>query len=262
MRVARLTAVLGGLLLSSLAGSAAAQVDTTEQLLACMRGNIPPTVRIQEVEIVSVDRAGGERRMAGRLYGQREDDKVRVMLRIEAPQDLSGASYLIREGDNRDDMYLYLPAINRVRRITGGSGDGQLFGTDLSYNDVKQIQNAFSATQVRPEGNRTIAGREAVAISFSPAPEQESRYDRITTVIDKLSCVALDTEFSEGGEVRKRIKVAPEMLRQAGDYWYAEEAVVNSLEDGTHTRLKVTGVESGEPVAGRYFNPRSFYIGG
>ena len=195
MRVARLTAVLGGLLLSSLAGSAAAQVDTTEQLLACMRGNIPPTVRIQEVEIVSVDRAGGERRMAGRLYGQREDDKVRVMLRIEAPQDLSGASYLIREGDNRDDMYLYLPAINRVRRITGGSGDGQLFGTDLSYNDVKQIQNAFSATQVRPEGNRTIAGREAVASALRMAGVSPA-------TIGYVECHATGTLVGDGIEVR------------------------------------------------------------
>mgnify|MGYP000008710594 CR=1 FL=1 len=261
----RLTACVAVALLwpgAALAESASPAPKSADELLACMRANIPPTVRIQEVELVTVDRGGGERTMRGRLYGAREDGLVRVMLRIDAPADLAGAAYLIREEAKSDQMYLYLPAINRVRRITGGSGDNQLFGTDLSYNDIKQVQNAFSAVQVKDEGNEQLAGATVRVISFAPAPESESRYDRIVASVDPQRCMALRVAFYEGGKLRKQLDVESKDLKQSGSYWYAERSVMRDLVDQTQTRLRVDGVRSGDDVSGRYFNPRSFYLGG
>lgn len=252
----------GALLWPGLVLSQNPEAQPAEALLDCMRANIPPTVRIQEVELTTVDRAGGERTMRGRLYGKREDGLVRVMLRIDAPSDLAGAAYLIREEAESDHMYLYLPAINRVRRITGGSGDNQLFGTDLSYNDIKQIQNAFSAVQVQDQGTATVAGQETRVISFAPAPESESRYERIVASVDPQRCIALKVEFHEGGKVRKRMEVPPEAIQKSGDYWYAQQSTVKDVVDLTETRMRVDGVRSGEDVSGRYFNPRTFHIGG
>ena len=37
---------------------------------------------------------------------------------------------------------------------------------------------------------------------------------------------------------------------------------MRDLVDQTQTRLRVDGVRSGDDVSGRYFNPRSFYLGG
>src|ERR1051326_4161390 len=118
----------------------AAADPALDKILDCMRANIPPTVRIQTVEVTAFDRTGGQRSMRGRLFGMREDNRVRIMLRIEAPVDLAGASYLVREAAPADEMYLYLPSVNRVRRITGAALDGQLWGTDLSYNDFKRSE--------------------------------------------------------------------------------------------------------------------------
>ena len=52
-----------------------------------------------------------------------------------------------------------------VRRITGGQLDGQLWGTDLSYNDLKQLQNAFSGSQVtlEPLDGATVAVTSGLA---------------------------------------------------------------------------------------------------
>src|SRR5687767_12494988 len=82
-----------------------------DKIQNCMRANIPETVRIQTIEVTAIDRTGGERLLKGRLYGTREKQLVRVMMRVESPQDLAGAAYLVREAQKSDEMYIYLPAI-------------------------------------------------------------------------------------------------------------------------------------------------------
>src|SRR5919109_475270 len=106
---------------------ALAAEPTPGDITSCMRANIPQTVRIQQVEITSWDRDQGERRLKGKLFGTREKERARVMMRIEAPSDLAGAAFLVRETEKSDETFLYLPAVQKVRRITGGQMDGQLW---------------------------------------------------------------------------------------------------------------------------------------
>jgi hypothetical protein len=240
----------------------AAPDPALEEVTRCMRANIPETVRIQEIEITAWDRVGGERKLKGRLFGTREKNRARVMMRIEGPPDLAGASYLVREADDADEMYLYLPAVQRVRRITGGQMDGQLWGTDLSYNDLKQLQNAFAGSEVKLEAPpEPYEGRPVHALSFTPRPEDGSRYTNVRTLVDRKTCVALKVEFGEPSGVRKVLTVAPADLQQSKQYWYAARAEVRDLKNGTRTRIVVTGVKSGDKLAGRYFSPQSFYLG-
>lgn len=242
--------------------AAAAADPTLDKTLACMRANIPPTVRIQTIEVTAWDRGGGERALKGKLYGTREKDRVRVMMRIEAPNDLAGASYLVREGTKADEMHLYLPAVKKVRRITGASLDGQLWGTDLSYNDVKQIQNAFTGANVVREPQGAVYEQRPVhVLSFTPRKEDGSRYKTIRTQVDQQTCVALMVEFLDATGVRKTLAVRPPDLKQSGSHWYASETLIQDVKNGTRTRIKVTGVTAGDKLASRYFHPQTFYLG-
>ena len=242
--------------------ASAAADPVLDQTLECMRANIPATVRIQAVEVTAWDRGGGERTLKGKLFASREKERARVMMRIEAPQDLSGASYLVREGESSDEMYLYLPAVRKTRRITGQSLDGQLWGTDLSYNDVKQMQSAFGGSDVvREPAAGTYEGRPVHVLAFTPRKEDASRYKSIRTHVDQQTCVALMVEFIDPSGVRKTLSVKPGDLRQSGKHWYAADAMIRDIKNGTRTRLKVTGVTSGDKLANRYFHPQTFYLG-
>lgn len=242
--------------------AALAAEPSLDGITACMRANIPQTVRIQQVEITSWDRGGGERRMKGKLFGTREKDRARVMMRIEAPSDLSGAAFLVRETEKSDETFLYLPAVQKVRRIMGGQMDGQLWGTDVSYNDLKQLQNAFAGSEVRLEAAPApYEGRPVHQLAFTPRPEDGSRYTSVRTLVDRKTCVALKVDFVEPAGVRKVLTVAPADLKQSNDHWYAAKAEINDLKNGTRTRVVVTGVSSGDKLAGRYFSPQSFYLG-
>lgn len=240
---------------------AAAGDPALDQTLDCMRKNLPETVRIQTVEVTAWDRGGGQRTLKGKLYGSKEKERARVNLRIEAPSDLSGASYLMKEGEKSDEMYLYLPSVKKVRRITGQSLDGQLWGTDLSYNDVKQIQNAFSGSDAKLEADGLVEQRPVKVLSFAPRAGDASRYKSVRTHVDQKTCVALLVEFMEATGVRKTLAVKPADLKQAEGKWYASNVEIKDLKNGTRTRLAVTGVTTGDKLASRYFHPNTFYLG-
>lgn len=241
------------------AGTASANDAATDKVLECMRGNIPKIMRIQEFELNAVDPAGGARLLRGRLFAVRENDLMRAMVKIKAPADLNNAAYLVREGKERDDMFIYLPALNRVRRIMGGSADSPLFGTDLSYSDIKQVQNAFSGGAVTLEKPGAIETRPVYVLTMTPSAAAQSNYSMIRGWVDQKTCVALKVEFYEGATVRKRLTSSPKALKQAGDSWYTSEALMEDLRTKSHTTLKVTGLSKVDKLSDRYFNTTTFY---
>jgi len=251
------------LLLLSVSTAASARADAAvDKLLQCMRANVPPTLRIQDIELQATDRAGGARKLKGKLYAMRDKGLLRATVRIDLPSDLAGASYLMRETEaHNNEMYMFLPALNRVRRIAGASADGSFLGTDFSYNDVKEIENAFGDDDATLEKPEQIEQRPVDVLSFKPKPDQSSRYSLLRAWIDRKTCVALKVDFFEGETLRKELSAPVAALQQSGTYWYLSEALMRDLKDQTSTALRVVGVSSGAGLAGRYFDPFSFYLG-
>jgi outer membrane lipoprotein-sorting protein len=71
----------------------------------------------------------------------------RMLVRFLAPADVAGTG-LLSVGD---DMWLYLPALGRVRRIAGHAKKGSFMGTDLSYEDMEEFGKTGFAAAYSPE---------------------------------------------------------------------------------------------------------------
>lgn len=156
-------------------------------------------------------------------------------------------------------MFIYLPALNRVRRIMGGSADSPLFGTDLSYSDIKQVQNAFSGGPVKLEKPDVIDAHPVYVLAMTPGAGAQSNYSLIRGWVDQKTCVALKVEFYEGANVRKRLSAPAKTLKQSGNNWYVSEMLMEDLHSKTHTTLKITGLTNIDKLSERYFNATSFY---
>ena len=106
-----------------------AWADDAQKVLECMRGNVPSSLRVQDIELTSTDRSEGSRSLRGKLFAVRETQKdlshVRVMLQVNAPENLAGSAFLLREATkvSEQGMYLYLPSVRRVRRRSHDTRD-------------------------------------------------------------------------------------------------------------------------------------------
>ena len=236
------------------------------KVLACMRANVPMSPRVQDVEFVTSDQAGTSGVLKGRLYVSSEKSSsgarhTRSMLHVNAPPSLAGAAYLIREkdGDQRDGMYVYLPSVKRVRRVTGSIADGGLMGTSFSYADFKQLQNSFGDVRVEREGTGEIDKRAMHVVTFTSRHPDDGGYSLVRAWIDFQTCTPLKAEFYEGKSIRKRMTSPVASLKQSGTHWYASIVEMTDLKDSKRSTLRVLDVTQEKEVPGSYFDPKTFY---
>ena len=259
------------LTLLAAAPAQAAQADpAADKVLSCMRANMPNTLRVRDIELVTTEKDGAARILRGRLFAMREkrnkgEGPLRVNLRIDYPENLAGASYLVRETDDylNEGMYVYLPSVKRVRRVTGTFADGALMGTNFSYDDFKQIESVFADASVTVETSGEVDRRPAHVLRVKPRPATDaapgSRYTSVRAWVDKEACIPMKVEFFEGEKVRKQLSAPPGSLRQADKYWYLPTVEMLDTRSGSKTILRILGVSSSDKVAAGYFDPQLFY---
>jgi outer membrane lipoprotein-sorting protein len=222
-----------------------------------MRRNLPERTSVQTIELTSRDRAGGSRTLKARLHWKRfEGGHPRVRIRVDSPPDLRGASYLVIEKETADEMFMYLPAVQKVRRITGGMLSDQLWGTDFSYEDIKQLQGMVVDGKSERLPDAAIGSRRVYVLSVTPQLDGESSYQRIVTSVDHDTCLALKTEFYEHGEEPRKVLLAdPERITRQGRLWMAREFEMSDVRDETRSWLRILEVENDTDVSDRVFGP-------
>lgn len=238
-------------------------------VLSCMQANVPPAVRVQDITLTATDRDGGTRSIEGRLAVTSTKDSdgqtlIRSVLKISSPDSFAGAAYLIRETADQTDpgMYVYLPSVRRVRRVTGSFADGALLGTDFSYQDFKQLQYAFSGSNISLEGEDRIEGHRVLQLALTPKVAKDSRYSAVKMWIDAQTCVPLKAQFLTGDKLVKELTVPATGLRQSGKSWYASELRMKDLVAGTQSVLTVAELRAQTQISPDVFNVERFYLPG
>ena len=247
-----------------------AHADDAQKVLDCMRSNLPSSLRVQNVELTTTGQSAGTRVLRGKLYGLRENNKgggashVRAMLRVQDPANLAGSAFLLREAAKLSDqgMYVYLPSVRRVRRITGEFADGALLGSAFSYQDFKQLQNAFDGLSTTQEAPQVLEQRPVYVLSSTPVAGASSAYGRIRSWVDQQTCMPLKVEFYQNKSLRKQLTIPAAALKQSNNYWYASEVSIHDFKDGSSSQLRVLGVDGGGKLSKNYFDPGLFYLGG
>lgn len=241
--------------------------DPAQKVVECMRANVPRQLAIKSLELTSYDRTGGTRTLKGHMYmtketGARPGGLISASLYIDLPNELKGAAYLVKETDDylRDGMFVYLPAVKRVRRVTGTFADGALMGTNFSYFDFKQLQNAFSDLTAKYEGKAEVNKRPAHVLAFTVLEGTETRYTGGRLWVDEEACLVVKGEFNEGSKVVKTFTSSEGALRKADATWYLAEVEMNEPGAGTRTIARVAKLDTKAELAKRYFDPNAFHL--
>ncbi len=240
------------LLVLSPLGTASADGDS---LLDCAKGNAPSKSSRQNVEFNSVGRMGEGRTITGTVSWARVDEKSRVLLRIHEPADLQGAGLQLIEKSDTTDMFIYLPDLKKVKRVTSRMLSGSLFGSDFTYEDFMQFQG------ISVEGRReelppsTLDGVAVRVLEQVPSEAAGSAYTRIVSYWDSETCVPLKSEmFESGDKLRKVLTVNRETLFRADAAVMPQEVNMKDLRDGTSTQLKFADIEVNVKIPRKFFS--------
>lgn len=235
-----------------------------QKIMECMRANVPSQLTIGALELTVYDRTEGSRTLKGRLYTRKEKSGLmHASLHIDAPVEFKGAAYLMQETDDylRDGMFVYLPGVKRVRRITGTFADASLMGTNFSYFDFKQMENAFGDLKPIAEVPQPVNGRATQVLRFEALPGAETQYTTVRAWIDQEACVAVRGEFFEGTRLVKQLNSPSGSLRKVGSTWYVNEIEMRDPGAGTRTVLHMGKLDPEKAAPNAYFDPNAFFLG-
>lgn len=157
--------------------------------------------RIREVEYFSKD------------FGK---DKKSVMV-FKKPADVSGTAFLSWEYDDparEDDKWLYMPAMKKVRRISGASKNEYFMGSDFTYDDMGD-RNVEEDTHTLL-GEEIVDGHDCWKIESIPVNPEEM-YTRRLLWVCKAADMVIKAEYYDKDGLLKIYKVL-DFRRQDG-FW-------------------------------------------
>jgi outer membrane lipoprotein-sorting protein len=133
-------------------------------------------------------------------------DSMRLVTFL-VPADVKGTKTLmIENSDKDDDIWIYLPALKKVRRLVSSNKKDSFAGTDFSYGDV--IGHKVADWSHKLLSDETIDGKTCYVIESKPksrSVQEASGYSRRKSWIDKESFVLLKGEaYDNGGKLLKR----------------------------------------------------------
>lgn len=255
-----------GFLATPFTSIGAQPVSDAASVMACMRDNLPRRLEVEEFVVLSSSQDGARETLGGEIFFTRERmngdiGRARAMMRITQPAALRNSAYLILETDDylRDGMFVYLPAVARVRRVSGEIADGRLFGTDITYYDFKQIRSAFGDMNAEYVGMSSTQGRPVHTLKLSPDEQVNAGYDHLIAQVDSHTCLPLSLSFYQQGQLIKEASVPANTIVADGDRWYPTEFTLRDLINGSQSTLRTIGFRSSEQLPERLFHPASFY---
>ena len=244
-------------------GAESGQTEADAQsVMDCMRANIPERLRLRELELRNQDAEGVSSRVyRARVYLQREDGRSQMTSYIDAPSDMRGTAYLWRELESRDETFVFIPELNRVRRVVGSGADAGVFDSEFSMRDLQQAQGAFSSGEQELLGEDVVTGRPVWRMRFVPGSKEPTPYLHVNAAIDRETCVTLQAEFVDGKGVAKRYRAAPDSLQTVDGMHFASRIRMDNLRNARSSVAVLRSLELPETLPRRVFMPSAFYHG-
>jgi hypothetical protein len=163
-------------------------------------------------------------------------DRPWSLLRITAPPEVAGIGLLtLNHADAEPDQWLYLPALDRSRRIPAVRSNGRFAASDIWYEDLRH--QPVEQEHHRLLGQEEIDGIVAEVLESVPVDPLRSSYSKRVSWIDPQALLALRIDYYVGGrdDPVKRMEVL--RVQPVGGYWTVFERSITDLESGHTTHL-------------------------
>ncbi|MFP4408126.1 MAG: outer membrane lipoprotein-sorting protein [Spirochaetaceae bacterium] len=198
------------------------------------------------VQMRLVDAGGEAKNREIEQYGREENDLMRNVIVFHRPASVEGTRFLtIERADGDDDQWIYLPGLDRVRRIAGGEGDDAFMGTDFTYNDLEGRDiDEYEYELLREE---SVGEWETYVVETVPKPETDSQYSRLVQYVDKNSWVPVKIEFYDDDDELLKVNRVHRMERVQG-YWTIIENTMENVQTDHRTELQVTNFRYNEEL--------------
>ena len=223
------------------------------------------TDRQQRMRFVILAGSGGERRRELSVYERRyAEDEIKSVVFFHAPAEVKGTALLAFTHKGRQgEQWLYLPALARVRVISGSARREKFVGTDLTYHDLDLIQEMGSWTEEDATskllGDGEVGGTAVHNIELSPRRE-DIGYQKIVLGLGRDDLVPRRIDFYEDGNGPTK-QITQSDVRAEGPIPVAHKIEVQTPAAKSSTTIEVSEVKFDQRLKDDLFTQRTLERG-
>ena len=208
------------------------------------------------ISITLVDKNGKTRNREIASYTMKEGSTDKTVLVFKTPRDVAGISYLSfdypdkADGSTVDsDSWIYLPAMKKVRRISGSSKDDDFQGTDFTYDDLGN--RSLSKDDFAILGSEKVNGADCWILE-AKAKDSKAKVSRRVTWVDKKTYVTHKGEYYDK-QNRLQKTLTCENIKQIKGYWSTQKMTMTNVQSNHKTIYEVRDLKYDEDVNASYF---------
>jgi hypothetical protein len=184
------------------------------------KGHAP---RIREIVSYRLDKSGGE---------------TANLIRFLGPEDIAGTGLLsVDKADGSADQWLYLPALDRVRRISSDRKGGRFVGSDLYFEDLQERKP--SKDRHRLLGRQIENGILCEVLESVPLDAKDSAYSKRLSWVDPDTAIAQRVDYFEKGATAASKRWLLRAKKRNQGYWTLTDSRMIDLQSGHETRMVV-----------------------
>ncbi len=218
-------------------------------------------ISIESFEMLSTliiyDARGNQRQRklstANRKFGKTN----KTLMRFTAPADVQGTSMLIHNHDDKEaDMWIYMPAIRRVRRIAGDDKARNFMGSEFKNSDMSNPNTReFNYKLI---GIVKINGKDCYKIEIVPKNanvEDSYGFGKQISYIDKDTYLEQKVEYYDFNEKLHRTKTISDYRRQSDGKYFAFKMEMKNEQNGRRSVMTIDAFQVGSNMPESSFAP-------
>ena len=183
-----------------------------------------------------------------RLNVEGKDQKFYVY--FKAPADVRKMAYLVwKNAGKDDDRWLWLPALNLVKRIAPGDKRTSFVGSDFLYEDV-------SGRGIHEDDHALVETKDSeYVIKSTPKDPESVEFSYYRIWIDKTNFLPVKAEYyDKNGKLYRRVEA--KKIETIQGYPTVVEAVASDLKAGSHTKDLFSNIKYDIGLKERVFTER------
>ncbi|MBN1858169.1 outer membrane lipoprotein-sorting protein [Candidatus Bipolaricaulota bacterium] len=216
---------------------------TAQEIMTEADTSLMPNDVRADVTMTLVNRNGSRRVREISFVSKEVNGLNKMVMHFRAPADVEGTGFLLIESDSGEtDMWLYLPDLNRVRRIVSSSRTDSFMGSDLSYSDMENTQlDDYRFVRFQDD---SVDGEACYVVQATPVSEtvaNDTGYGRIIYFISTEKLIPIQAVFFDlSGTYFKRMHV--HAVEAIGDTWVPIRVEVENLGQEHRTIMELRNV--------------------
>jgi outer membrane lipoprotein-sorting protein len=208
------------------------------------------------IKLITENEKGQQRVHELKIFRKDDGEMEKQLLEYLEPADVRGTKFLSLNDAAKDEnqMWLYLPALGRERRIAGHMTQDKFMGTDFTYEEIGGGQSYNEDYQASRLEDEEFEGYLCYVLDLVPE-DPESKYSKVLMWVWQEELIPLKIQFYNlDGQLSKQLTSTELEKEEDGDYM-PHRIVMSDELAGTRTIIEIIET-SKEEVADDYFTMR------